>query len=211
MKITHTNKRFGANKIHSFLLLITLCFFIWSAINPLDTQSWLLLSIPACALVIGLIVIYPRYQFSTFVYMVICFHVLILLIGAKYTYTANPLFEWLGMVFQIERNNFDRVGHFMQGFTPALMAKELFLRKEKMTRNKMFFYYILSMSMAVSALYELLEYSVSFITTIPGDVILGLQGDFFDTHKDLLLALIGSISAMTLFGAFHDRQIDKME
>lgn len=199
-----------SKQTHSILLIITISFYLWSAINPLDIQSWFLLSIPAIALVTGLVTIYPKFQFSTFVYIVVCFHVIILLIGAKYTYTANPLFEWLGDIFNIERNQFDRVGHFMQGFTPSLMAKEVFISKEKMIRNKMFYYYILSVAMGVSAMYELLEYLVTIITTIPGDVVLGLQGDFLDTHKDITMAFVGSLFAMVVFGNYHDRQIDKM-
>ena len=195
---------------HSILLIIVISVYLWSAINPFDMQSWFLLSIPAIALVTGLVYIYPKFQFSTFVYAVVCIHVIILLIGAKYTYTANPLFEWLGDVFNIERNQFDRVGHFMQGFTPSLMAKEVFIRKEKLTRNKMFYYYILSVAMGVSAMYELLEYLVTIITTIPGDIVLGLQGDYLDTHKDITMAFVGSLFAMVLFGNYHDRQIDKM-
>lgn len=198
------------NKIHSILLIIVISVYLWSAINPFDMQSWFLLSIPAIALVTGLVYVYPKFQFSTFIYVVVCIHVIILLIGAKYTYTANPLFEWLGDVFNIERNQFDRVGHFMQGFTPSLMAKEVFIRKEKMTRNKMFYYYILSVAMGVSAMYELLEYLVTIITTIPGDVVLGLQGDYLDTHKDITMAFVGSLIAMVLFGNYHDRKIDKM-
>lgn len=198
------------NKIHSILLSISILIYVWSAINPLDMQSWFLLSIPAVALVIGLVYVYPKFQFSTFVYTIVCFHVIILLIGAKYTYTANPLFEWLGDVFNIERNQFDRVGHFMQGLTPSLMAKEVFIRKENMTRNKMFYYYILSVAMGVSAMYELLEYLATIITNIPGDVVLGLQGDYLDTHKDITMAFVGSLFAMAVLGKFHDRQIDKM-
>ncbi len=198
------------NLKHSSLFIIAICVYLWSAINPLDMQSWFLLSIPAVALVTGLVYVYPKFQFSTFTYAVVCFHVIILLIGAKYTYTANPLFEWLGDVFNIERNQFDRVGHFMQGFTPSLMAKEVFIRKEQMTRNKMFYYYILSVAMGVSAMYELLEYLATIITNIPGEVVLGLQGDFLDTHKDITMAFVGSLFAMVVFGNYHDRQIDKM-
>lgn len=211
MKMKIENKNMMKTKqIHNSLLIIAICVYLWSAINPLDMQSWFLLSIPAVALATGLVYVYPKFQFSTFTYAVVCFHVIILLIGAKYTYTANPLFEWLGDVFNIERNQFDRVGHFMQGFTPSLMAKEVFIRKEQMTRNKMFYYYILSVAMGVSAMYELLEYLATIITNIPGEVVLGLQGDFLDTHKDITMAFVGSLFALVIFGNYHDRQIDKM-
>lgn len=211
MKLKIENKNMiKTNKVHSIILMISIFIYLWSAIKPLDMQAWFLLSIPAVALVTGLVYVYPKFQFSTFVYAVVGLHVIILLIGAKYTYTANPLFEWLGDVFNIERNQFDRVGHFMQGFTPSLMAKEVFIRKEKMTRNKMFYYYILSVAMGVSAMYELLEYLATIITSIPGDIVLGLQGDYLDTHKDITMAFIGSLFAMGVFGNYHDRQIDKM-
>ena len=191
---------------HIILLLLSLLIYTWSAINPYDRQSWFLLSLPGVLLITGLILTYRRFTFSTFVYVVVFLHLIILFVGAKYTYTENPLFNTLIDLFNFERNDFDRVGHFAQGFTPALMAREVLSRKENMKHNLMFLYFILSASMGVSAMYELCEYSVSFVTNIPGDVILGLQGDVFDTHKDILMALIGALTAMIFFGKYQDKR-----
>lgn len=192
------------NKVHLILLLVTFMIYVWSSIKPYDRQSWFLLSLPGVLLILGLVFTYRRFNFSTFVYVVVFIHILILFVGAKYTYTENPLFNTFIDLFNLERNNFDRVGHFAQGFTPALMAREVLSRKENMKHNLIFLYFILSASMGVSAMYELCEYSVSFLTNIPGEVILGLQGDIFDTHKDILMALIGALTAMIVFGKFQD-------
>ena len=162
----------AVEKSHKAMLLTFFIVLIWSAIRPFSFMTWLLEALPAIIMVLVLALIYKRYKFSTFVYAVVLVHTIILLIGSKYTYQRNPFFDYLMQRFDLDRNYFDRVGHFAQGFTPALIAKELFLREGYLKRSKMFYYIVISVALAVSAAYELLEFATSRLSGIPGYIIL---------------------------------------
>jgi len=199
------------HKKHIILLGLSLLVYIWSGINPNSYLVWFLNSIPTLLLVSIVILTYKKFTFSTFVYFVIFVHVVILLIGAKYSYQGNPLFNKLMEIFDLSRNNFDRVGHFAQGFTPAVMSKELLLRKGYMKRSKMFYFVIMCISLAISAFYELLEFSFAKITGYPVSFVLAFQGDPWDTQWDMILAICGALTALIIFGSLHDKYINKMD
>lgn len=205
------NKNVAVEKSHKAMLLVFFIVLVWSAIRPFSFMTWLLEALPAIIMVLVLALIYKRYKFSTFVYTVVLVHTIILLIGSKYTYQRNPFFDYLMQRFDLNRNYFDRVGHFAQGFTPALIAKELFLREGYLKRSKMFYYIVISMALAFSAAYELLEFSTSLISGIPGYIILSYQGDEWDTQWDMTMALIGAITAITVFGKIHDKKIREID
>lgn len=201
----------GVKTSHKLMLIVFLVVLIWSAIEPFSYMTWAPLAAPAVIFVVAMIFTYRKFQFSTFVYLVILLHTIILLVGAKYTYERNPLFDFFMQEFQWDRNHFDRLGHFAQGFTPALMAKELLLRKGYLEKSKMFYFIVFSIVLAISAAYELTEFAASVISGVPKSYVLSLQGDEWDTQKDMIMALIGATTALSLFRKIHDKSINKQK
>ncbi|OLS03075.1 DUF2238 domain-containing protein [Tissierella creatinophila] len=199
------------DRSHKFMLLIFFMVLIWSAIKPYSFLTWILEALPAIIMVLVLALTYKRFKFSTFVYLVVLIQTIILLIGSKYTYERNPFFDYLMQRLDLNRNYFDRVGHFAQGFTPAVMAKELLLRKGYLKRSKMFYYIVISIVLAVSAAYELLEFVASRISGVPGYMVLSYQGDEWDTQWDMVMALLGAVTALMVFGKTHDKSIDILD
>jgi putative membrane protein len=183
----------------------------WSAVHPHDYFTWILEVFPALLALAVLALTYRRFQFTTFIYLLITVHACILFVGGHYTYAEVPFFNWLRDSFHLARNDYDRVGHFMQGFVPALVAREVLVRNRIVLKRGWLAYVVLSICMAISALYELLEWRVSVATGSAADSFLGTQGDPWDTQKDMAMALIGSASALLLFSRWHDRMIEKAE
>lgn len=198
------------NKIHLTLLVLFIICFIWSGIEPFMRTPWILQSIPTILIVLGLILTYNRFQFSTFVYVMIFFHMLVLLLGAHYTYSENPLFNMLMERFDLKRNYFDRVGHFEQGFVPAFMIREIFIRLDYMKKNKALPWAVIGLCLGISALYELLEFAVSIIGNVPVEKIMANQGDPNDSYWDMIMALFGAILAVTIFKSLHNNAIKKL-
>ena len=205
------NKEFKIDKSHKIMLGIFLLVLIWTAIDHDNYLTWFVQSLPAVILVSTLALIYRKYKFSTFAYSVVLIHALILLIGSKYTYERNPFFDYLMQRFNLNRNYYDRVGHFAQGFTPAILAKELLLRKGYLKRSKMFYFIVISIVLAISASYEIIEFISSKIAGVPGYMILSYQGDEWDTQWDMIMALTAGITALTIFARAHDRSIKKID
>lgn len=200
-------------KLDKSLKLMLIIFFIvliWSAYKPYSFITWLLEALPAIIMVLVLALTYRRFRFSNFVYLVVLIHMIILLIGSKYTYERNPLFNLFMEKWDLNRNYFDRVGHYAQGFTPALMAKELLLRKKYVKMNKMFYFIVICIVLAISAAWELLEFAASLISGVPGDEILSTQGVPWDTQWDMVMALLGAGTALIFFRNLHERYIKKM-
>lgn len=189
------------------ILLIVAVVFIWSAIRPHDYFTWILEVFPAIIGVSVLAATYRNFKFTTVVYVLIGAHAIILMIGGHYTYAEVPLFNWIRDEFALNRNHYDRVGHFAQGFVPALIAREVLLRKSPLRRGRWLFIIVVSICLAFSALYELFEWGVSAATGSAGDAFLGTQGDVFDTQKDMAMALVGAITSLLLLSRLHDRQL----
>ena len=196
-------------------LWLMLCGFavvlIWSAIHPHDYFTWTLEIFPA---VVGLGILaltYPRFQFTTFVYFLILVHACILFVGGHYTYAEVPLFNWIRDHFHFARNDYDRVGHFAQGFVPALIAREVLLRNKIVVKRGWLFPIVFSMCMAISALYELFEWRVAVATGSSADAFLGTQGDPWDTQEDMATAGVGAIVALSSFSRWHDRLIRRKD
>lgn len=192
------------------LLAVFFGFFIWSIINPKEGFTCFLEIIPA---IIGLIILtftFNRFRFTDFTYFMILIHCIILFIGGHYTYAEVPLFDYFKEVFHQSRNNYDKVGHFAQGLVPAMIIRELFIRKN-VIRNKSFFNFIIvSICLAISAAYEWLEWGVSVTTGDGGDAFLGTQGYVWDTQSDMLFATIGAVTGLILFSGIQDKQIEKL-
>ncbi len=210
MKTNIKLQTIDVEKSHLFMLILFFIVLIWSAIKPFSFITWLLEALPAIIMVLVLILTYKRFKFTTFTYLVVLIHTIILLIGSKYTYERNPLFDILMYKFDLNRNYFDRVGHIMQGFTPAFMAKELFIRKNYVRRSKMFYFIVFSVVLGISAAYELLEFATSRISGVPGYIVLSYQGDEWDTQWDMVMALVGCSTALTIFGPIHNKYMEKI-
>ena len=145
--------------------------------------------------------------FTPLVYVLIAVHMVILMVGGHYTYARVPLFNWLRDAFGLARNHYDRVGHFAQGFVPAMIAREVLLRTTSLTRGKMLVFLVLSIALAISGAYELIEWGAAELTGEAAEDFLGTQGDVWDTQKDMALALTGAAAALALLSRWHDRQL----
>lgn len=189
------------------LLELYLIVVIWSAWEPYGQLVWLMQSIAAHIVVLVLIITYRRFRFTTFIYAVVLVHMTVILVGAHYTYSRNPLFELLKIEMGLSRNYYDRVGHFFQGFGPALMAREILIRGNHVRRGRMLSFIVVSMCLGMSAFYELLELGTSYVLGLPVEVVMGMQGSSWDSQWDMLMALIGSIAALSLFSRLHDRKM----
>ena len=142
-------------------------------------------------------------------YLLIFFHCAILIIGGHYTYAEVPLFDWLREVFDQSRNNYDKLGHFAQGFVPAMIARELLIRQEVISKTSWLPFIVISIALAISAAYELIEWAVSVSTCEGGDSFLGTQGYVWDTQSDMLYATIGAIVALLTLSKIHNKQLLK--
>ena len=190
-----------------FYLLAGGLVFAWSAIAPHDRITWCLEVAPIAIALPILLLTYKRFPLSPLVYLLIFIHAIILMIGAHYTYAEVPLFNWLKDSFELSRNHYDRVGHFAQGFVPAITARELLLRNTALTSNKWLFAIIVLSCTGISATYELLEWVSAEILGQGADAFLGSQGDVWDTQKDMALAMLGASLALLTLSKLHDKQL----
>ncbi|MBU1192676.1 MAG: DUF2238 domain-containing protein [Gammaproteobacteria bacterium] len=191
-------------------LLWLLGFFavlIWSAINPKDGLTWFLEVTPALIALPILVFTRKRFPLTPLVYVLILIHCIILMIGGHYTYAEVPLFDWLRDNFDLSRNNYDKVGHFAQGFVPALVAREIFIRKHVVHGAAWRNFLVVCFCLAVSAFYELIEWWVALVSEEAAEAFLGTQGYVWDTQSDMGWALFGALLALGLFGRLHDRQL----
>lgn len=185
--------------------------FAWSAYEPKDLYTWFLEVLPA---IIGLALIaFTRKSFplSPLLYILILIHCIILMIGGHYTYAEVPLFDTIKEAWDLERNNYDKVGHFAQGFIPAILAREILIRKHVVNGRAWLNFYILCICLAFSAFYELIEWWVALLSDQAAEAFLGTQGDNWDTQSDMLLALIGASSAILTLAKYHDRQLNDLQ
>jgi putative membrane protein len=181
--------------------------FVWSSIRPHDYFTWMLEVLPAIIGAVILIAIHRRFTFTTLVYSLIAVHMIILMVGGHYTYAEVPIGNWIRDQLELSRNHYDRLGHFAQGFVPAMIAREVLLRLNVLKRGRWLFVFVVSISLSISALYELVEWVVSALTGSAGDAFLGTQGDVFDTQKDMAMALIGALTALITLSKLHDKQL----
>ena len=172
-----------------------------------DFFTWLLEVFPALTGGAALIWIYPRFQFTTLVYALIAVHAIILMVGGHYTYALMPLFTWIKDAFHLDRNYYDRLGHLAQGFVPVMIAREVLLRTTAFKRGAMLNYLLLSVAMAISAWYEILEFAMARVVGSGADAFLGTQGDPWDTQWDMTCCFIGAICALILMPKLHDRAL----
>ena len=154
---------------------------------------------------------YKKFPLTPLLYTLIAIHACILFIGGHYTYAEVPLFNWIRDHFHQARNNYDKVGHFAQGFVPAMVAREIFIRRKVVARRGYIPFLVFCVCLAISAAYELFEWSVAEATGSAADAFLGSQGDPWDTQKDMFTAAIGAVTALLTLSRWHDHQIAGME
>lgn len=188
---------------------VFLVVLVWSAVDPKDYPTWALEVSPAILGFAILALTYDSFRLTPLVYFLILVHCIILMVGGHYTYAEVPLFEHLKPVFGFERNNYDKVGHFVQGFVPALIAREILIRKHVVCSANWRTFFVICFCLAFSAFYELIEWAVAMISGTAAEAFLGTQGYVWDTQSDMAYALIGAIAALVLLARLHDRQIQK--
>jgi putative membrane protein len=189
---------------------IFMLVLIWSGINPKDYPTWVLEVAPAVIAFIVLAVTYRVFPLTPLLYTLILIHCIVLLVGGHYTYAEVPLFDAIKPVFGFERNNYDKVGHFLQGFVPALVAREILIRKGVLASAAWRNFFIVCFCLAFSAFYELIEWTVANLSATAAEAFLGTQGYVWDTQSDMAFALVGAISALLILGGRHDRQLQRM-
>ena len=197
---------------HRLQVFLAVSFFViltWSVIHPHDLFTWFLEVAPAIGAFVILAATYRKFQFTGMAYVLMWVHAIILVIGGHYTYAEMPLFNWIRDTFGLARNSYDGVGHFAQGFIPAIVAREILLRTSPLKKGKWLFVIVTSICLAISALYELGEWGVSAATGSAGDAFLGTQGDIWDTQKDMALCLLGAITALLTLSKLHNKAIDQ--
>ena len=183
---------------------------IWSITNPKEGFTCFLEIIPAIIGILILTFTFKKFRFTNFTYLLILVHCIILFVGGHYTYAEVPLFDYIREVLNQSRNNYDKVGHFAQGLVPAMIIRELFIRKKVIGNPSFFNFIIVSICLAISAAYEWIEWWVSLATGDGGDAFLGTQGYVWDTQSDMLFATIGAIVGLILFSRIQDKQLQKI-
>lgn len=191
-------------------LAIFFSVLIWSGIHPKDYPTWTLEVAPAVIALIVLIVTRQKFRLTGLAYRLILAHSVILMIGGHYTYAEVPLFDWLKDAFNLERNDYDKVGHFVQGFTPAIIAREILIRNHVLLNIKWLNFLVVSICLAISASYELIEWCVALLSKQAAEAFLGTQGDIWDTQSDMACALLGAVLALVLLSRVHDRHIRRL-
>ena len=185
----------------------TLIVLVWSGIGPKERGTWFLEVLPVLIALPLVLLTWKRFPLTTLLTVVITLHAIVLMVGGKYTYAEMPLFNWIRDEFHLSRNHYDRLGHFMQGFAPALLIRELLLRTSTLKAGKWLATIIIFCCLGVSAIYELLEWAAAVALGAGADAFLATQGDVWDTQKDMLMAGIGAVVAVLFFSRMHDRAL----
>jgi putative membrane protein len=189
------------------LLVAGLFVLAWSAVRPHDYFTWLLEVAPILIGAPILVATHRRFPLTPLLYRLIFVHAVILMVGGHYTYAEVPLGFWMQRAFGFARNHYDRIGHFAQGFVPAILAREILLRRGVVARRGWLFFLVTCVCLAFSAFYELVEWWTAEATGAAATAFLGTQGDPWDTQWDMFLALLGALLSQLLLGRVHDRQL----
>lgn len=191
-------------------IIVFMTTLIWSGISPADRMTWGLEVFPAVAG--GLVLWFTRERFplTMLVYVLILIHCIILMVGGHYTYAEVPIGDWMRDVFDGSRNNYDKLGHFAQGFVPVMIAREVVIRRNVFNSAGWRNFFIVSFCLGFSAFYELIEWWVALLSDEAADSFLGTQGYIWDTQSDMGLALLGAIVALLLLSKIHDKQLSEL-
>jgi putative membrane protein len=188
-----------------FLLIVLGIAFIWSAYAPHDRHTWWLEIFPIIIALPILFRTYHKFEFTHLAYFLMLVHAIILLIGGHYTYAEVPFFSWLRDTYELSRNYYDRVGHFAQGFVPAIIVREILIRNSPLSSGRWLFFITCCICLSISVIYEFIEWWTAVYEGGAADAFLGTQGDVWDTQWDMFCALIGSVFAQISLSKLHDR------
>jgi putative membrane protein len=197
-------------RFHLCLAAIVGILLVWSGLHPADRFTWILEVAPIFIISAILLSIYRHFYFSRLVCYMMVAHAIVLIVGGHYTYANVPLFDWIRDSFHQARNHYDRIGHFMQGFVPALISREVLLRRGVLKRGPWLSFLVICSCLAISAFYELIEWQAAVWTGTKADAFLGSQGDVWDTQWDMALALIGATASVFLVSRAHDQSMNKL-
>jgi putative membrane protein len=208
MKTTLTSE--GIRRYPLALLILIAVALVLSGLTPNDRGTWWLEIFPILIGVPILVATYRRFPLTTLVYTLLAVHALILVLGGHYTYARVPLGFWAQDLFGFARNHYDRLGHFAQGFIPAILVREILLRTSPLRPGRWLFVLVTAVCLAFSACYEFIEWWAALAGGESADAFLGTQGDVWDTQWDMFFALIGAITAQLTLGKVHDRALEKL-
>ncbi len=201
---------FAVERLPLALLALVAAITLWSGISPHDRLTWWLEVFPILVVVPLLVVTARRFPLTPLLYVLIAIHAAILAVGGHYTYARVPIGFWMQEVFDLARNHYDRIGHLAQGFVPAIAARELLLRTSPLRRGGWLFFLVFSVCLAISALYEFVEWAAALASEEASAAFLGTQGDVWDTQWDMFLAGLGALAAQLLLAKLHDRQLARL-
>lgn len=189
------------------LLILTLLGLVASGIAPLDRATWWMEIAPVAIGIPILLLTYRRFPLTPLLYRLLTAHAFILMLGGHYTYANVPLGFWVQDVLDLSRNHYDRIGHLAQGFVPAILAREVLLRTSPLLPGRWLWIIALSLALAFSAFYELIEWWAAVLLDSTADAFLGTQGDPWDTQWDMFMALLGAACSLTLLRRIHDKHL----
>ena len=192
---------------HAIVVAALLLVLAWSGWMPKDRFTWFLEVVPVPIAAAIIATAYARWRFTPLVLTLVAIHAAILMVGGKYTYAEVPLFNDLRDHFGLARNYYDRVGHFAQGFVPAMVAREILLRHDAVKRGAWLVLFVTCIALSISAVYEFIEWWVAVASGSSAEAFLGTQGDVWDTQWDMFLALCGAIAAQATLARWHDGQL----
>jgi putative membrane protein len=202
----------SSKKYPFILLILVIAFGVWSGIKPLDTRlTWVLETLPVMIALPVMLLTYKRFPLTNLTYTLIAIHAMILMLGAHYSYAKVPLGFWIQDWFGWTRNNYDKIGHFMQGFGPAIYTREILSRTSPLKRGKWFGFISITVPLAFSAIYEIIEWLASLSNPADTEAFLGTQGYIWDTQSDMFLCLMGSIAALILLTKWHNKYLLKID
>ncbi|HSQ86300.1 MAG TPA: DUF2238 domain-containing protein [Desulfobacterales bacterium] len=200
-----------SKRYHIILLIVVLVFWVWSGIKPQDTRlTWVLETFPFMIALPVMLITYKRFQLTDLTYTLIAIHAMILMLGGHYSYAKVPLGFWMEEWFGWTRNNYDKIGHLMQGFGPAIYTREIIARTSPLKRGKWLGFMSVAVPLAFSAIYEIIEWLASLTNPTDTEAFLGTQGYIWDTQTDMFLCLIGSILALIFLTKLHNRYLSKI-
>jgi putative membrane protein len=198
-------------RFFGILLLALGAVFVWSAIRPHDFFTWFLEVLPVIIALPVLIFSYKKFPLTPLLYILILLHAVILMVGGHYTYAEVPAFNWLRDTYDLSRNYYDRIGHFAQGFVPAMIAREILIRKNVVKNSAWLFFIVCCICLSISAVYEFIEWWVALASGSDAVAFLGTQGDVWDTQWDMFIALIGAILAQLSMAKMHNKQLSYLK
>lgn len=200
----------NVKNLHWFLLISVVATLIWSAFNPHDYPTWVAEVMPVLIVLPLLGFTYNKFCLTDILYVLIAIHAVILIVGGHYTYARVPIGNWIRDWLDAERNSYDGLGHFVQGFVPAMVARELLIRTSPLKPGKWFYTLIFLGCMGISAIYELIEWITAELAGGGAVEFLGTQGDVWDTQKDMALCGVGAVCALVLLSRCHDKALEKL-